>query len=83
MANNITATAGALGFAAACADIYVWHLNGSALPVPEDTVTAFGVVIGVGTHALGIAASWAGNIANQLISKKLGITPPNPPNAGP
>lgn len=83
MASNITSTAGALGFAAACADIYIWHLNGSSLPVPEETIGSFAVVFGVGTHAIGIAAKWTGDIISQILEKKFGITPADPTDAGP
>lgn len=82
MALSLGTTAGTLGFATAVADIVVWRYNGHPLPVPDDVVAAFSVAIGVGTHAIGIAASWAGNILNQVIQKKLGLPTGNPQQPG-
>ena len=80
---NITTTAGTLGFAAACADVLVWRLNGHPLPIPDDVTASFGVLFGVGFHALGMGAGWCGSVAAQILDKKFGITPVNPTDAGP
>ena len=82
MALSLGTTAGTLGFAGAVANIAAWWYNGHPLPVPEDTVAAFAVVAGTVTHATGIVFGYTMNIVNQVLEKKLDITPVNPQQPG-